>query len=248
MQVCTWSEQSNSYLGQRSDDHEHLLQLERWSDVFGDVTSGHFQNYMKDMEDIRHLEDYFRELIREKKRGPADDLLSSFVASENVFSTEEDLIANCMMVFAAGRLTTKKLIGNCIPFLFTHWEEIQKEYKVNPKGLVKVLGEELLRIITPTRYLMRLAVEDVDLTPEDPGKHAIRRGERILLFLEAANYDPELFSQPEKFDPLRRPNKHIAFGFGKHQCPGATIARLEIQKALEILLSLSKSLFKKFTP
>jgi cytochrome P450 len=225
-------------LGIPTGDHEHLLQLEKWSDTFGDVTSGYFQGDMKDMENIRKLEDYFRGLITEKKRKPAGDLLSSFIASENVFPTEEDLVANCMMVFAAGRLTTKKLIGNSFPYLFAHWEKIQKEYKTNPQRLAKVLGEELLRFITPTRYLMRLAVEDVDLTPENPGKHVIRKGERLLLFLEAANYDPELFSQPEEFDSLRRPNKHIAFGFGKHQCPGATIARLEIQIALEILLSL----------
>lgn len=222
-------------LGIPTDDLELLRRLERWSDTFGDVTSGYFRG---DMKDITHLEDYFRELIAEKRREPAEDLLSSFIAAEDIFPTQEDLIANCMMVFAAGRLTTKKLIGNAMPLLFSQWEELRKEYKANPKMLPKVLGEELLRMITPTRYLIRQATEQVDLTPENPGKHVIQKGERVVLFLEAANYDPELFSQPEKFDPLRRPNKHIAFGFGDHQCPGANMARLEIQIALEVLLSL----------
>jgi len=224
-------------LGIPSDDYELLLQLEHWSDTFGDFTSGYVRG---DMKDINRLEDFFRTLITEKRDAPADDLLSSFIEAEDIFATEDDLVANCMMVFAAGRLTTKKLLGNCIPLLVSRWEEIQKEYKENPKAVTKALGEELLRFVTPTRYLIRQATEDVNLTSERSETHLIRKGEKVLIFLEAANYDPELFSCPEKFDPWRRPNKHIAFGFGNHQCPGATMARIEIQVALEVLLSLSE--------
>lgn len=93
-------------------------------------------------------------------------------------------------------------------------------------------------MVTPTRYLMREASEDVDLSPLFPGNHLIHRGQRMLLFLEAADYDPAIFSQPEQFTPHRRPNKHVAFGYGPHQCPGATLARVEIQIALEEMLAL----------
>jgi cytochrome P450 len=223
-------------LGIPVHDQEELLQLERWSDTYSDVTSGYFRR--DGMKDISRLEDYFRGLIETKRRSPSDDLLGAFIEAKDIFLDEEDLISNCMMVFAAGRVTTKKLLGNGIPVLLRQWEQLQTEFQGNPKLVPKLLGEELLRVVTPTRYLIRQACEDVDLSTQFPGNHLIRQGEKVLLFLEAANHDPASFSLPEQFDPQRRPNRHIAFGHGNHQCPGATLARLEIQIALAALLSL----------
>jgi len=216
-------------LGMPADNLEVLGALEQWSDTFGDVTSGYFRS---ETGDIQLLEKHFRQLIAEKKRAPSGDLLGAFLASGDIFPEEEDLVANCMMVFAAGRITTKKLLGNGVSLLLPHWEEYQRAFQENPR-FVRQLGEELLRMVTPTRYLIREASEDIQLAD-----HLIHRGQRVLLFLEAADYDPALFEQPEHFHPQRRPNKHLAFGYGPHQCPGATLARVEIQVALEELLTL----------
>ena len=143
-----------------------------------------------------------------------------------------------MMVFAAGRITTKKLLGNGATFLAQHWHQYQEQSQANPR-FIKAIGEELLRVVTPTRYLIREASEDIVIPVTASRTHVIQRGQRVLLFLEAADYDPTLFSQPTTFDPQRRPNKHVAFGFGPHQCPGATLARMETQVALEELFTLS---------
>lgn len=221
-------------LGIPTEDRAELQQLERWSDTFGDITSGYF---LGAREDVQKLEEYFRRLIAHKRRAPAHDLLSSFIQADDIFPTEEDLVANCMMVFAAGRITTKKLLGNGVSLLLPHWENYQSRGKESAH-FCKTVGEELLRMITPTRYLIREASTDIDLSSQFPGQHFIRRGQKVLLFLEAANYDPAVFTQPEHFDPVRRPNKHIAFGYGPHQCPGATLARVEIQVALEELFAL----------
>ncbi|HLL45871.1 MAG TPA: cytochrome P450, partial [Longimicrobiaceae bacterium] len=105
----------------------------------------------------------------------------------------------------------------------------------NP-GLVRRLTEEMLRLVTPTRYLARFATQDVDLSGDLPGSPVIRRGEKVILFLEACNRDPRTFPSPHQLTPERQPNPHVAFGFGPHRCPGAGIARLEIQAALEALL------------
>lgn len=220
-------------LGLPLDDHAQLQRLEQWSDTFGDITSGYFRG---SMQDINRLEDYFRQLITAKRCAPSDDLLSAFIQARDVFVDDDDLVANCIMVFGAGRITTKKVLGNGLPVLMQNWGKWRQEFSENP-GLPKLLAEELFRITSPTRYLMRQAREDVDLAPRFPGQHLIRRGEKLLLFLEAANYDPGVFPDPELFQPFRRPNKHIAFGFGPHQCPGATLARIEVQIALELLLS-----------
>lgn len=220
-------------LGIPLDDYAQLVLLEQWSDTFGDITSGYFRG---NMQDINRLEDYFRQLIHVKREAPSDDLLSAFIEARDVFVDDDDLVANCIMVFGAGRITTKKVLGNGLPILMQEWERWQREYTSQP-ALPRQLAEELFRMTSPTRYLMRQASEDSDLSQQFPSQHLIRRGERLLLFLEAANYDPRLFPEPETFYPFRRPNKHIAFGFGPHQCPGATLARIEVQIALELLLS-----------
>lgn len=222
-------------LGMPPEDRAMLQRLEQWSDTFGDVTSGYVRG---NLQDVQNLEDYFRQLIARKRQTPADDLISAFIAAHDIFPAEDDLVANCMMVFAAGRITTKKLLGNGITLLIEHWEQYKAEWETTTR-FTKPLGEELLRMVTPTRYLIREASADIHLSVPVSGNHLVRRGQRVLLFLEAADYDPTLFSQPALFDPHRRPNKHIAFGFGPHQCPGATLARVEIQLALEELFTLS---------
>jgi len=221
-------------LGIPLDDYEQLVQLEQWSDTFGDITSGYFRG---DMQNIVRMENYFRQLVAAKRKAPADDLLSAFIEAQHVFPDEDDLVANCMMVFGAGRITSKKLLGNGIPILLEQWPQLQEDFHRQP-GFAKLLAEELFRWVTPTRCLIRQAREDIDLSPQFPGNHYIRCGEKVLLFLEAANYDPACFVQPEQFQPQRRPNKHIAFGQGPHQCPGAALARVEVQIALETLFSL----------
>jgi cytochrome P450 len=120
------------------------------------------------MQDTVQLADYFRQLIEMKRRKPADDLLSALIKARDVFTSDEKLISNCMMVFAAGRITTKKLLGNGIPLLLSQWEHYQEASHLH-SSLLKPLGEELLRLVTPTRYLVRQAIEDVDLSAVVPG-------------------------------------------------------------------------------
>lgn len=224
-------------LGMPTSDAALLVQLEKWSDTFSDITSGYFGG---NRQDVARLEDYFHTLITEKRQSPQDDLLSALIQASDIYPTEDDLVANCVMLFSAGRATTKKLLGNGLPLLFSHWMEIQEHFQEQPRETVKLLCEELLRVVTPTRCLIRQAREDVDLSTRYAGNHLIRLHEKVLLFLDAANYDPAYFPDPEQIDLWRRPNKQIAFGYGAHQCPGATLARLEIQIALEIFFSLVK--------
>ncbi|HEY1350620.1 MAG TPA: cytochrome P450 [Ktedonobacteraceae bacterium] len=221
-------------LGIPTRDRELLGQLEAWSDTFSDITSGYFSG---SQHDIERLEDYFRALISLKRRAGGDDLISALIQAEEIFPDADDLVVNCMMVFAAGRTTTRKLLGNGIPALLPDWAHLQQRYQQQPAETVRILCEELLRVVSPTRYLMRRAVADVAAISHCPGPQTFREGEKIAVFLEAANYDPAHFAHPQLFDAQRRPNKHLAFGCGPHLCPGATLARLEIQVALEMLLS-----------
>lgn len=219
------------------DDPARLADLARGSSTVADLTSGYLNIRV---QDITRFGDFFRELVAARRAAPSDDLVSSFLAA-GTFDDDEDLVVNCMAAFAAGRVTTQKLIGDGVPLLFPEWAAWRETVMANP-GASRRLAEELLRIVTPTRYLGRHAVEDVDLSEAFGPGHLIRKGQRVILFLEAANRDPARFPEPHELRGERQPNPHLAFGHGAHRCPGASIARVEIQIALETLLSTFETL------
>jgi pimeloyl-[acyl-carrier protein] synthase len=220
-----------------ADEPGRLAELAQWSNTQADLTSGYLNVRI---QEIAQLGGCFRELVAARRASPSDDLVSSFL-KEGTFESDEDLVVNCMGAFAAGRVTTQKLIGDGVPMLFPEWAAWREAVAENP-GTSRRLAEELLRMVTPTRYLGRHATEDVDLSGEWGPGHLIRAGQRVVLFLEAANRDPARFPAPHELKPERQPNPHLAFGHGPHRCPGASIARVEIQTALETLLATFETL------
>ncbi|EYF01032.1 cytochrome P450 [Chondromyces apiculatus] len=219
-------------LGLPLEDEAHLRKLAAWSDTHGDAVSGYLR---VDLQDITRLGGHFREVLAAKREAPGDDLFGAFIQEDAIFVDDDELIINCMMIFGAGRVTTRKVLSNGIPLLLPEWSRWGRAHRGDPT-FCKRAAEELLRMVTPTRYLLRCATEDVELSEQFPGDHLIYEGEKLMLFLEAANRDPAVFADPDVFDPDRTTTRHMAFGFGPHYCPGAKLARLEIQIALELLL------------
>jgi len=219
------------------DDAGRVAELASWSSTMADLTSGYLNIRI---QEITRYGDYFRELVAARRASPSDDLVSSFL-SAGTFDQDDDLVINCMAAFAAGRVTAQKLIGDGVPMLFPEWGTWREMVAEKP-GVSRRLTEELLRMVTPTRYLGRHAIEDVDMSDEWGEGHLIRAGQRVVLFLEAANRDPARFPHPHELKWERQPNPHLAFGHGSHRCPGASIARVEIQIALETLLATFETL------
>jgi pimeloyl-[acyl-carrier protein] synthase len=218
-------------LGLPALEPAEMERLERWSTTFANVTSGYLHG---NVEEIAHLGEYFRARLAARGGTPSDDLIGAFLRDGGL-DDEEDVVIQCMMAFAAGRVTTQKLLGAGLPLLLPAWGEWRERVRANP-GALRRLTDELLRVVTPTRYVARYAAADV---PADDGAAdgpVIRRGERVVLFLEAANRDSRAFSDPHALFAERQPNPHLAFGFGPHRCPGASVARIEIQVAIQALL------------
>ncbi|HEY6412118.1 MAG TPA: cytochrome P450 [Edaphobacter sp.] len=121
--------------------------------------------------------------------------------------------------FVALSHTMPSLLGNAWYALVEHpkaWKMLHEQ-----PGLMEQAMEELLRYAGVARILFRRAIEDVDLNGA-----AIRKGERIVLRIFAANRDPERFSEPDRFDVLRRGTGQLALGAGPHACVGASLIRM----------------------
>jgi cytochrome P450 len=157
--------------------------------------------------------------------GLISDLLGLEVAGRSL--TEVELLGFCVLLVIAGHETTTKLVANAVELLSRHPD--QRDRIVVDPTLVPGAVEEVLRFDTSTQYMHRTAARDVELH----GRR-ITAGDSVLLHIGAANHDPREFGPTaEAFDISRRPDRHLAFGYGAHFCLGAALARLEARVALE---------------
>lgn len=180
---------------------------------------------------IGSMAEYFRGLIEELRKHPQGNLLDAMIAAEEQGDrlTEEELLANCILLFGAGHETTVNLIGNGMLALLQHPDQLTKLHE-NPAFLESAV-EECLRYDSPVQMTGREAKEDVEL-----GGKRIQAGERLFTLIGAANRDPAQFADPDRFDITREDNKHLAFGHGIHFCLGSSLARLEGQLAIGSLV------------
>ena len=178
------------------------------------------------------LADYSRELLREKRLAPADDLLSALVEGyDGDRLTEDELVGMVFLLVAAGHETTVNLIGNGTLALLTHPDQLAL-LRAEPDRLPAAV-EEMLRYDGSLQVTLPYTTAE----PIELGGTHIPAGEMLLLGLLAANRDPDRFAEPDTFDITRTPNPHLAFGHGLHHCLGAALARLEGRIAFAALLS-----------
>ena len=176
---------------------------------------------------------YIRRLVKARRSIPRDDLVTALVQAEEEGArlNEDELVSMIFLLLIAGHETTVNLIGNGTLALLRHPGEM-KRLRDEP-GMIKVAVEELLRFDGPLGMATeRYAREDVEVAGT-----VIRRGELVYAVLASANRDERQFSEPDRLDLTREPNKHLAFGLGVHYCLGAPLARLEGHIAIGALVS-----------
>jgi cytochrome P450 len=177
-------------------------------------------------EAVREFTAYLRELIAERRRKPAGegDLLTRLLSDPEL--REDELLQNCVFLLNAGHETTTNLIGSAL-WLLLNTPEAAQRLRAEP-ALVPGAVEECLRMESPNQLGNRLVSVPVDI-----GGTTLAAGTYLTLCIGAANRDPEEFPDPDRFDPTRRPNRHLAFAAGAHACAGMNVARLEAQIAIE---------------
>ena len=174
---------------------------------------------------VSEFTQYLRELIGERRRhpGPDTDLLTRLMREKEL--SEHELLQNCVFLLNAGHETTTNIIANGL-HLFLGTPAAAHRVREDPL-LAGSAIEECLRLESPNQLGNRLVRERVTI-----GGVALEPGTYLTLCIGAANRDPEEFAQPDLFDIIRKPNRHLAFAAGAHACVGMGVARLEAQVAL----------------
>jgi cytochrome P450 len=205
-------------LGIPADDTERL---HAWSSEFIiDDTVAQAEKDERQYAAILGMEAYFRELI---ERGGVGGMIGGLLRAEFAGDklSADELIGNCILLMVAGHETTVNLLGNGLYLLLQSPERLHQV-----RGDAKMMAgfiEETLRYESPVQLgTFRVAAETVEI-----GGTTIPSGSLITAVIGAANRDPEVFPDPDRFDMTRTPNRHLAFGFGPHRCIGAQLARSE---------------------
>ncbi len=179
------------------------------------------------------LERYFGEIVEQRRRHPGDDLVSAMLGVEDEGSrlSDEEIVSNAVLLFIAGHETTSNMIGNMMIALFRHpsqLEALKQDARLLPRAIT-----ECIRYDGAVQMLVRTAFEDLSVADV-----TLARGSVVFMLIGAANRDPAMFPQPDSLDFARVTSApSLSFGAGIHYCLGARLAMLEMEIAIQCLLT-----------
>jgi cytochrome P450 len=174
---------------------------------------------------------YFAQLIAEKRRRPADDLLTRLIQTEDAGDrlTDDELITLGSLLFGAGFETTTSVIGNGLLGLLRHPDQLGL-LRADP-SLLPNLPDELLRYDGTAQLAARFTTG-----PAEVGRMTIPAGESVVALLGAGNHDPARYADPDRIDVTRTDVHPLSFGGGIHYCLGAALAKAELEITFGALL------------
>lgn len=175
---------------------------------------------------------YMFKLAAEKRANPGPDVISDLVAMQahDPNFTDQDVAELSVGLLFAGHETTATRIAIGTLFLLSDLAR-RDAFVADPGGQVDSTVEEILRMTAMFGVgILRYAHADVEIAGVP-----IARGDAVLVAVDSANRDPSAFDEPDVFDPNRKPNIHVAFGYGAHVCIGANLARTELRTVFPLL-------------
>lgn len=179
----------------------------------------------------QELNGYLAQEIGRRRDDEFDDLLGLMLRSSDHFN-EDEVRSTAVLLLVAGYDTTAKLMSSCLVALEQHPD--QRRLLTEDPTLIPAAVEEVLRWEGVNHATPRLVVRDTELADT-----RLSAGDLVFALLSAANRDPGRWPDPGRFDIRREAKAHVAFGFGRHLCLGAYLARLETTVALERLLRIA---------
>lgn len=216
-----------------------MKQFKYWSDkIFSNIGEILFAQPNAEVQKAQEeMDSYFLERIAELRRHPEDNLLGRLVETETEDGklTDHEVLSFCGLLLIAGNETTTGLITGSVR-VFHEMPETFEQLKADP-ALIPTFVEETLRFYSPFSATIRRTTCDTTLSGTD-----IPKGALVLPLIASANRDESIFENADQFVIDRRPNPHIALGFGIHNCLGAHLARLEGQIAVASMTRHLKSI------
>jgi cytochrome P450 len=184
------------------------------------------------LRSMEKISAYFGESLDERRRKPRDDIMTLLTQAEieedgeKHHLTDLEIVSFFNLLATAGNETVTKLLATAYYWLAERPD--QRRALVDDPSLCKNAVEETLRYDPPSQYQGRVLTRDVEI---DGTK--IPKGGRLLILNGASGRDPRKFDDPERYDVRREIDLHLGFGYGRHFCLGASLARLESRIALE---------------
>jgi cytochrome P450 family 142 subfamily A polypeptide 1 len=213
-----------------SDMHEELL---RWSEELmrptpAVITPEHMAEGARTIQEFR---DSQLAVIADRRRNPRDDVITTLVEAEidGDRLDDESIVQETLLILIGGDETTRHVLSGGMLALLDNPDQLAALRDGSADMTVAV--EEMIRWVSPVQNMARTATRDVTVRDQQ-----LREGDQLILFYPSANRDEHVFDDPQRFDVTRRPNPHIAFGFGTHFCLGASLARLECRVMFDELL------------
>ncbi len=207
-------------------------ELRRLADLVVHREDGVYDVPPAGLEAALRLAEYYQAMVDERRRTPSDDLTSALLEAEidGDRLTDEEIIGVLSLMVVAGNETTTKLLGNAWYWGWRFPDE--RAPALADPGRVPDWVEETLRFDGSTQMLLRMTRVPLELHGV-----AVPAGARMVLLIGAANRDPAVFPDPDRYDLDRDTTKLVSFGNGRHFCMGAPLARLEARLVLEELVA-----------
>jgi len=220
-------------LGVPSEDHATLV---GWlqGDGAEKNLAGTARSSQSGGEVLARLYPWFTRYIEERRASPGEDVMTRLATvrfPDGELPEVADVVRLAVILFAAGQETTARLLSTGMRIL-AEQPSLADELRARPEA-IPGFTEECLRFESPIKGSFRLALRDVRVAGVD-----VPAGSILMMMNAAANRDPRVFEDGDRFDPKRKnARRNIAFGHGEHFCPGASLARAEARISFERLLA-----------
>ena len=182
---------------------------------------------------IDEMFEYGRDIMNAKRKNPSDDLLSAIANAEleGQQLSPEFLDGSWLLIIFAGNDTTRNTLSGAIKLLTENPD--QKQKLIDKPELMPNFLQECIRMISPVMHMRRTTTCETEV-----GGQLMGPGEKLVMWYGAANRDPEIFLNPDKFD-IERSNadKHLAFGIGRHTCIGKPVALMQLEESYKQILA-----------
>lgn len=183
------------------------------------------------------MRDYLEVIIEQRRRDPQDDLITELVQAEAEGDrlTRDELFGMCVALLVGGNNSTAHLIGNAILTLIRHPDALA-QLLAQPE-LIAPATEEVMRYDSPVQVTSRIVKETMNFHDE-----RFEAGQGIVVVFGSGNRDEAQFPNPDVFDMMRQPNRHLSFAHGPHYCLGVSIARTVSQVGILALLQRCRNM------